>query len=344
MSQADESYSTLAPDRPQPSVRPDPASADVDAAATHLDSAAPYAAKAGKVPLPATTQPLRMNWWYLISLALVHLYACLVVVPYFFTWSAVVVALVTYVGLNMFGVTIGYHRLLTHRGFSCPKWMEHSLAICGVCTLQDSPARWVAIHRMHHQHSDEQPDPHTPLSSFWWGHMVWLFVRNRDHDGLPRYERYVRDLLRDPFYFRLERSFLWLKIYALHAVAIMVLGFAFGLATTETTSAALRVMWSWAVWGIAFRTVATLHITWAVNSVTHLWGYRNYDTRDNSRNNWWVALLAFGEGWHNNHHAYQRSAQHGHRWWEFDMSWAMIRCWEKLGLVDNVVRAPSDET
>ena len=292
------------------------------------------------LPLPAETQPVRIYWPYAVSLSLLHAAALLVFVPYFFSWSGVALGLVSYVLLNMLGITIGYHRLLTHQGFVCPKWMEHALALCGMCTLQDSPARWVAIHRMHHQHSDEQPDPHSPLASFWWSHVGWLLVRNRNHENLGRFERYARDLLRDPFYLKLEKRLGWLRVYLIHAAVIMAAGYAVGWWLTGTLGGAMQLMWSWLIWGVVLRTVATLHITWAVNSVTHVWGYRNYATRDNSRNNWWVALLAFGEGWHNNHHAHQRAACHGHRWWEFDLSWRVIRLWEKLGLAKNVVGPP----
>ena len=296
--------------------------------------------RVGSMPLPESTQPLRVDWPYAISLMVLHLLALLAFLPYFFSWSGVVLGLVTYVACNMLGVTIGYHRLLTHRGFACPRWFEHSLALCGMCTLQDSPARWVAIHRMHHQHSDRQEDPHSPMASFWWSHFGWLLFRNRSHENLNRFERYARDLLRDPFYLGLERRMGWLVVYLVHTALIMAAGFAVGWWMTGMLSGGVRLMYSWLIWGVVIRTVATLHITWAVNSVTHVWGYRNYDTRDNSRNNWWVALLAFGEGWHNNHHAHQRSARHGHRWWEFDMSWMMIRLWERIGLVRDVVRPP----
>ena len=162
-----------------------------------------------RIPHPESTRPPRILWEYLAVLTAVHLIALLAFIPYLFTWSGLVIAIAGHFVFGMFGITIGYHRLLTHRGFSCPKWMEHSLAILGMCNLQDSPARWVAIHRMHHQHSDKQPDPHSPLVNFLWGHMGWVVVRNRDLDRTIHYERYVRDLLRDPFYLRLERKGGW---------------------------------------------------------------------------------------------------------------------------------------
>lgn len=289
------------------------------------------------LPKPPTTQPVVLYWPYIISLTLVHLFATLAVVPWFFSVSGVVLCVVGYFICNMFGITIGYHRLLTHRGFKCPLWMERALAICGMCTLQDSPARWVAIHRMHHQHSDHEPDPHTPLAGFWWSHVGWLFVRNRNHEDINAFERFARDLLRDRFYLKAERHLGWLKIYLYHIAVVAVVGWLFGYATGGTVAAATQTMASWLVWGVFVRTVATLHFTWFVNSASHTWGYQNYSTRDDSRNNWWVAALTFGEGWHNNHHAFPRSARHGHHWWELDLSWWMIRFWEKIGLITDVV-------
>ena len=238
----------------------------------------------------------------------------------------------------MMGINIGYHRLLTHRGFTCPKWLEHTLALLGICTLQDSPARWVAIHRLHHKDSDEQPDPHSPLVSAYWGHIGWLFVRNREFHKVKHFECYVRDLLRDPFYLKLERNSLWLGVYVLHAVLFLFAGYAVGWFMTGTLDGSLQMGLSFLVWGVFVRTVFVLHSTWAVNSISHLWGYRNYKTTDNSRNNWLVTLISHGEGWHNNHHAEQMSASHGHLWYEFDLSWWVIRSFECVGLAKKVVR------
>ncbi len=292
-----------------------------------------------RLPLPEETQPLRIVWDYAIVLAAVHLIALYAFVPWFFTWSGLILAIAGHFLFGMFGITIGYHRLLTHRGFTCPKWLEHSLALLGICNLQDSPARWVAIHRMHHQHSDNQPDPHSPWVNFLWGHVGWVVCRHRDLDKTSHYERYVRDLLRDPFYLKLERRRGWFLVYIGHALLIMLAGAIFGyFASGGRSDEAVRYAASWGVWAVAVRTVFVLHGTWSVNSIAHLFGYRNYETRDHSTNNWLVALISHGEGWHNNHHAEPRSAAHGHRWWEYDMSWAIIRFWEKIGLVDNVVR------
>jgi stearoyl-CoA desaturase (delta-9 desaturase) len=217
--------------------------------------------------------------------------------------------------------------------------MEHTLAILGMCNLQDSPARWVAIHRMHHQHSDHQPDPHSPLVNFLWGHMGWVVCRHKDLDKTSHYERYVRDLLRDRFYLKLERKDGWFFVFLIHGIIISLIGGAVGYAVSGGDWAvAYRYLLSWTVWAVAIRTVFVLHGTWSVNSLSHVFGYRNYDTRDHSTNNWLVALISHGEGWHNNHHATPRSARHGHKWYEFDLSWGIIRVWEMMGLITDVQR------
>src|SRR6056297_3087330 len=292
-----------------------------------------------RLPLPEATQPLQVMWRYVFVLSAVHIVACLAVLPWLWSWEGFVLAIAGHFVFGMLGITVGYHRLLTHRGFTCPKWLEHSLAILGMCNLQDSPARWVAIHRMHHQHSDHQPDPHSPLVNFLWGHMGWVVCRHKDLDRTSHYERYVRDLLRDPFYLKLERKDGWFFVFLIHALIITLSGAVFGyFASGGVVAEAVRYAASWTVWAVAVRTVFVLHGTWSVNSLSHVFGYRNYQTRDHSTNNWLVALLSHGEGWHNNHHAQPRSAAHGHRWFEFDMSWWIIRGLEAVGLAKDVVR------
>ncbi|MDM4016955.1 fatty acid desaturase [Roseiconus lacunae] len=293
-----------------------------------------------RLPPPEKTRPTRVLWQYVIVLSVVHLIAAFAIVPWLFTWSGLIIGIAGHFVFGMMGITIGYHRLLTHRGFSCPKWLEHTFAILGMCNLQDSPARWVAIHRMHHQHSDKQDDPHSPLVSFLWGHVGWVIIRHRDFDRTSHYERYVRDLLRDRFYLGLERRGRWFFIYLTHAAVITAIGALVGY-LVGGSGEAIRYAASYFVWGVAVRTVFVLHGTWAVNSLAHVFGYRNYETRDASRNNWLVALLSHGEGWHNNHHAEPRAAAHGHRWWEFDMSWRIIRMLEMVGLAKDVVRPKS---
>lgn len=286
---------------------------------------------------PEAAEPIRIYWRYVIPLAAIHLLALLAFIPALFSWAGVIAAILGHLTFGMLGINVGYHRLLTHQGFTCPKWLEYTLAILGICSLQDSPARWVAVHRMHHKDSDERPDPHSPLVNFFWGHVGWLLVQNRDHHRTTSFERYVRDLLRDPFYLRLERGSSWMLIYLGHTLLFFLGGFLYGWLKQDFRYG----LWfgtSMFVWGAVVRTVLVLNGTWAVNSIAHIWGYRNYETSDNSRNNWVVALLTHGEGWHNNHHADQRCAQHGHRWWEVDMSWWVILALEAVGLAKNVSR------
>jgi stearoyl-CoA desaturase (delta-9 desaturase) len=270
----------------------------------------------------------------------------LALLPWLFSWTGVVLVFVGHHVFGMLGITLGYHRLLTHRGFTCPKWFEYLLALLGVCCLQDTPARWVAIHRKHHQHSDEHPDPHSPLVSFLWGHFAWLMVENRKLTNADFYDHYARDLLRDPFYLRLERGGRWFWVYLAHAVLFLLVGLAIGWAMTGNYWQGLQFGLSVLVWGVFVRTAFVWHVTWAVNSLSHVSGYRNYETGDNSRNNWLVGLLAHGEGWHNNHHAQPRAAAHGHRWWEFDLTYLTIRLLEAVGLAKDVVRPTrtSDES
>ncbi len=285
-----------------------------------------------------TVSPVQVRWRYAIGIPAIHVLACLGFWPWFFSWTGVVLAILGLYFFGTLGINLCYHRLLTHQGLTCPKWLEHTLAVLGVCTMQDTPACWVAMHRIHHKHSDHRPDPHSPMVNFLWGHCGWLMFQNRDFTNVHYYEKFTRDILRDPFYMKLERSENWLKIYAASMLVFFGAGFLIGWPMGGTPMDGIQFGASLMVWGVFVRTVLTWHITWSVNSVTHVWGYRNYETDDNSRNNLLVGLLSNGEGWHNNHHADQRAAAHGHKWWEFDVTWLTIRFLEKLGLVKNVVR------
>jgi fatty-acid desaturase len=288
---------------------------------------------------PATTRSCRINWPYALGVTFVHLLALLALVPWLFSWTGVALVFIGNYVFCSTGIGAGFHRCLAHRSFRCSKRFEHLLAILGVCTLQDSPARWVAVHRAHHQHADRDPDPHSPLATFLWGHMGWLFIVNSQFEQAPAYEKYVRDLLRDPFYRALERNELWSFVYLAHAAAIFALAFVAAWLWTGELSAAAQFGASVLVWGVFVRTVYCWHITWGVNSVAHLWGYRNHETDENSRNNWAIALATNGEGWHNNHHADSRCAAHGfHRWWEIDVTYLTILLWERMGLVWDVAR------
>jgi fatty-acid desaturase/sterol desaturase/sphingolipid hydroxylase (fatty acid hydroxylase superfamily) len=288
---------------------------------------------------PATTRGYRINWPYATGVTIVHLLALLAFVPWFFSWAGVALVFIgTYV-FGTLGINIGYHRCLSHRSFRCSKRFERVLAILGVCSLQGSPLRWVAIHRKHHRHSDHEADPHSPLATLLWGHIGWLYIINSEFEQVVGYERYTRDLLRDPFYRVLQRHGVWWFVYLAHGAAIFVLGVLAGWLWSSELLAGLQFGSSVLVWGVLVRTVYCWHVTWAVSSVAHTWGYRNHETDDNSRNNWLIALATNGEGWHNNHHADPRCAAAGFQhWWEIDVSYITILLWEHLGLVWDVTR------
>jgi stearoyl-CoA desaturase (delta-9 desaturase) len=304
-----------------------------------IPAAAPASAApaSNRLPLPALVDTRKLDWPYTIAVIYYHLIALLAFVPWFFSWTAFFIG---FAGLYVFGtlgINLCYHRLLTHRGLVVPKWLEHSLAILGICCAEDTPARWVAVHRRHHQHADVQEDPHSPLVNFFWGHMGWLFVENKALGRIGVFDRYAKDILRDKFYVKLERNLMGLKIIVASWAVFFLGGFlgllAFGGTLMEATQFGLSIL----VWGVFVRTVVVWHITWSVNSVTHMWGYRNYETDESSRNNVWVGYIASGEGWHNNHHADPRSARHGHKWYEFDATYMIIRLLMMLGLARNVV-------
>jgi fatty-acid desaturase len=291
-----------------------------------------------RLPLPASVRKDKILWPYFVGIVGFHVLALLAFVPWFFSWTGVVLAIAGLYCFGTLGINLCYHRLLTHKGFVIPKWLEHTFAVFGVCCLQDTPARWVAVHRLHHQHSDEQEDPHSPLVSFIWGHVGWLLVTNQELQRLSMYERYSRDILRDRFYLNMERNGMWVWINAAHWLVFFLSGFGIGWALSGNVLDGVQFGSSLLVWGVFVRTVLVWHITWSVNSVTHMWGYRNYETDEQSRNNIFVGLVSNGEGWHNNHHADPRSAAHGHRWWEFDLTYLTIQFLAMLGLARNVIK------
>jgi fatty-acid desaturase len=287
------------------------------------------------LPHPESVNRHRLVPRYALTVGLYHALALLALLPWLFSWTGVVLALLGLYVFGSLGINLYYHRLLTHRGLACPRPVEIALAILATCCAQDTPARWVAVHRRHHEHSDQQPDPHSPLVSFLWGHVGWMLVENPDLARLRIYERYAKDILRDPFQKWLERRYA-LILFA-HWLVFFAAGAAIALLSGDGWLAALRLGLSLLVWGVFVRTVLVWHITWSVNSIAHRWGYRNYATNERSRNNILVALISNGEGWHNNHHADPRSARHGHRWWELDVVYLTIRLMQSLGLAHHVV-------
>jgi fatty-acid desaturase len=289
-----------------------------------------------RLPLPATVRLDNRVWIYAIPVGAIHLAALAAFIPWLFSWTGLVLALlgVPFYGL---GITLGYHRLLAHRSVVVPRWLEHGLALFAQCSLQDTPAKWVTVHRMHHVHSDKQADPHSPMVTFMWSHFEWLFYHNTATRTIGSMQKYAHDILQDPFYMRLEKSYLGPMIYLAHLLMYPIVGAGAGWVTTGTAMGALQFSLSLLVWGGLVRTVLGWHVTWSVNSLTHLFGYRNFETNESSRNNWFVGVVALGEGWHNNHHSDPSAASVWHRWWEFDLTYCVIVLLKSLGLATNVV-------
>ncbi len=252
-----------------------------------------------------------LTWVTALVLAAFHIGA--IAALFFFSWKALAVSVLLYwMGVGL-GISMGYHRLHTHRSYKVPLGLEYFFAICGTLTLEGGPIFWVSTHRIHHQLSDRPGDPHSPRDGAWWAHVGWILFGETAHNNTRKMAKYAPDLAKDRFY-------VWLNNY--HWIPMVVLGgllFALG---------GLPLV----LWGICLRVVVGLHATWLVNSATHMWGGRRFATRDDSRNNWWVALLTFGEGWHNNHHAHPTSARHGLAWYELDLSWIHIQVLKFFGI------------
>jgi sn-1 stearoyl-lipid 9-desaturase len=256
-----------------------------------------------------------VNWPTVLFLILFH--AAGIAALFFWSWPGVITAIIlSWVGGSL-GIGMGWHRLMTHRGYKVGKVIEYFLVLCGSLALEGGPIQWATTHRIHHAHTDKEGDPHTPRDGRWWSHIGWILTPTALVADQSQLERYAPDLNKQRFYRLLNRFYY---------VPLVVLGvglLAFG---------GWRVM----LWGIFLRVTLGLHFTWLVNSATHIWGRRRFETTDDSRNNWWVALLSFGEGWHNNHHAHPRAARHGLAWYEIDVNWWGIRTLQFLGLARDV--------
>ncbi|MEM8834366.1 MAG: fatty acid desaturase [Planctomycetota bacterium] len=289
------------------------------------------------LPLPDMVTPGKVLWPYAITIGLFHVIALGAFVPWLFTWTA---AITMVVGVFVFGqgINLCYHRLLSHRSFVVPLWLERFFVMIALCCMQDTPGKWVAIHRYHHNHSDHQEDPHSPLVNFLWAHVGWLIIQNPGAHNVGVYRKFAGDVLKDPFYLKLEKTLLWVWIYIAHAALFTLIGAAVGWFVEGSLAGALRFGMSMLVWGVILRTVVVWHITWSVNSLTHLFGYQTYKTGENSRNNWLVGLLAVGEGWHNNHHHDPASASNQHRWYELDFTYYVIKALEVVGLAKKVTQ------
>ena len=267
-------------------------------------------------------QPLKLSWINVGFFGTIHALAFLA--PWCFSWSALGVMIFFHWLFGSIGICLGYHRLLSHRSLQLtPKWLEYAIVTIGALAMQGGPIFWVAGHRKHHAYTeDEDKDPYSSRRGFWWSHMGWILYPRSESFAFETYKKFAPDLARDPYYRWLDRNFLPLQI----PVGILLY---------------LCGGWSFVIYGVFLRAVVLWHSTWLINSATYLYGYRNFEVEDNSRNLWWAAILTYGEGWHNNHHAHPNVAPAGRHWWEVDMTWWAIKTLQTLGLAKKVVMPPT---
>lgn len=251
----------------------------------------------------------------------IHLGALAVFWPGVFHWPAFAAAGVVFYATVALGISLCFHRGLTHRSLRLAKPLEYLLAIFGTLALQGDPIRWVAVHRKHHAHADRDGDPHSIHNGFKWAHLDWVYRRNIALPTDEEMRHFAPDLYAQRFYRFLQ--YLNIPLQVALAAGLFALG-----------------GWPWLILGIFVRLAISYHSTWLVNSASHMLGYRTYDTGDRSTNCWWVALISWGEGWHNNHHAFPFSARHGLRWFEIDMTWWHVRTLAVLRLADRI-KVPS---
>jgi len=256
-----------------------------------------------------------LNKFTAIVLVLLHIAS--IVALFRFSWKCLIVAAIFYYMTTGLGISMGYHRLHTHRSYKVPRWLEYFFALCGTLTLEGGPIFWVAVHRLHHQLSDQPGDPHSPRDGAFWSHMGWILWGETNHNNTRVMSKYAPDLAKHRFYVWLT-NYHWIPNVILGAIVLAIGGIDMFL------------------WAMCLRIVFGLHATWAVNSATHMFGRRRFHIRDDSRNTWWIAIISFGEGWHNNHHAHPTSARHGLAWYEFDPSWLLIKSLQFFGLAKNV--------
>lgn len=262
-------------------------------------------------------------------IVLVHFLAIYAV---FFTTptSATLVAAAVALLVTGLGITIGFHRYFCHHAFKAGKATAYTLAILGSAAFQGPLRWWVGHHRCHHRNPDGDGDPYDARQGFWYPHLLWLLGEDWDVGGNPNhpYAALAKDIAADPFLRFWSKRWVYFSVHNVFLPLGLIAGFGFDAF----------------LWLFAVRLVVTWHITFAVNSAAHRWGYRNYETDDRSTNNPLVGFLAFGEGWHNNHHAKPSLAQHGHKWWEFDLSWQVIQLMAWLGLITGVKRLRRSES
>ncbi|MFM7151789.1 MAG: acyl-CoA desaturase [Gemmataceae bacterium] len=262
---------------------------------------------------PSPVQPAKFSTLSLVVKSAPFILLHLALISVFFvpvTWGAVALCFVTYF-IRMFGITAGYHRYFAHRAYKSSRVFQFVLAWMGCSALQKGPLWWAGHHREHHRFSDTPRDPHSPYeTSFWWSHVGW--VLSSEHVDTPIHD--IQDWNRFPELRWMDRNH-WIPGLVLAVVCWLIGG------------------WSGLVWGFVVSTILVYHATFTINSLSHLFGTRRYATTDDSRNNFYLAILTLGEGWHNNHHHYQSSANQGFFWWEVDISYVTLLGLSCLGLV-----------
>jgi stearoyl-CoA desaturase (Delta-9 desaturase) len=239
------------------------------------------------------------------------------------TSTVAVAAFAITCAIQVFGITAGFHRLLSHRSFETSRAFQLVLAVFGVLAGQNGPLWWVSHHRHHHAHSDRAGDVHSPRVGFFWSHMGWLF----SPDCIPVRYRLVADLERVPELRWLESYYY--VVYLSYALLLYLIGEAWRHLDPGAGTSGAQLL----IWGVVLSTVCVYHFIWSANSFCHRFGTRRFATRDDSRNNFLVSLLTFGDGWHHNHHYCPYSVRHGFRWWELDLNYAILRLLAFLGVV-----------
>ena len=268
------------------------------------------------------TESHGIDWPIASWMLVVHLLAVLAL--FHFSWGGFVTFLIMNFMTGCLGITFCFHRLLSHRTFKAHRIVEGFTALCGTLALQGTVRQWVAHHRLHHRHSDDMQDPHNARRGFWFSHIGWLLIRQPKLHDENVLNRLTKDLQNDPWLRFLSRPLVMVAVQVLFGLGLLALG-----------------SWSWVLWGVFFRLAFTYHATWFVNSATHRWGYRRFESNDLSRNNWWVALLTWGEGWHNNHHRFGNVCPTCYRWWEIDVTYWLIKSMSWLGLTSDIRGFPS---
>jgi len=260
-----------------------------------------------------------LNYGSIVWISLMHVGA-IAALPFYSPRNLAVAGLL-YVVTGCLGITLTFHRMLSHRAFSVPKWLERILVTCAALAMQGGPVKWIGHHRMHHANADTDLDPHDSRRGFFYCHVGWTLVYKPYFDDPDRQRRFARDIYNDPYYRWLDTVSGMLIPQGILAAILFVAGgggaSGYGLV----------------LWGVCLRMTVVYHATWLVNSATHFFGYKTYAVDDLSRNTWFVALVSFGEGWHNNHHAHEHVAEAGHKWWEFDPTMIIIRLLSAMGLV-----------